>query len=157
MAKDDIKCFLVSLPEILIINSHGASLEKVIITEKFYENLMKSEHREVKQYSAIVALYENKVLFKRDCCFIIQENGDVCIAEETVVTKSATSITKASNSVKRFSEEIKEIQLQYDENLFEKELLSSFKQRLELGFEDIRAKLKIIDSFSHTLFKCTCE
>ena len=85
MAKDYIKCFLVSLPEILIINSHDASLKKVIIAEKFYENLMKSKYREVKQYSAIAALYENKiVLFKRDCCLIIQQNGDVCIAEETV-------------------------------------------------------------------------
>ena len=46
---------------------------------------MKSKYREVKQYSAIAALYENKiVLFKRDCCLIIQQNGDVCIAEETV-------------------------------------------------------------------------
>ena len=39
MAKDDIKCFLVSLPEILVINSHGALLEKVIITDKFYKRL----------------------------------------------------------------------------------------------------------------------
>ena len=28
MIKDDIKCFLVFSPEILIINSHGALLEK---------------------------------------------------------------------------------------------------------------------------------
>ena len=61
------------------------SIRKVITTEKFYENLMKSKYREVKQYSAIAALYENKiVLFKRDCCLIIQQNGDVCIAEETI-------------------------------------------------------------------------
>ena len=61
------------------------SIRKVITTEKFYENLMKSKCREVKQYSAIAALYENKiVLFKRDCCLIIQQNGDVCIAEETI-------------------------------------------------------------------------
>ena len=73
---------------------------------------------------------------------------------------------KASNSIECFSEEIKEIQLQYEENLFEKESLSSVKQRLELGrknlkplasFEDIRAKLRITDSFSHALFKCICE
>ena len=74
-------------------NSHGALLEKVITTGKFYESLMKSKYREVKQYSAIAAWYENKiVLFKRDCFFIIQENGDVYIAEETVVAKNATYI-----------------------------------------------------------------
>ena len=91
MVKDDIKCFVVSLPEILIINSHGALLEKVITTDKCYENLMKPKYREVKQYSAIAALYRNKItFFKRNSCFIIQENGDVRIAEETVVTKNAT-------------------------------------------------------------------
>ena len=56
--------------------------------------------------------------------------------------------------------------MQYKENSFEKELLSSVKQRLDLGrkdlqplvgFEDIGGKLKITDSFSHALFKCTCE
>ena len=98
MAKDNTKCFLVLPPEILIINSHGALLEKVITMGKFYESLMKSKYREVKQYSAIAAWYENKiVLFKRDCFFIIQENGDVYIAEETVVTKNATYIMKASS------------------------------------------------------------
>ena len=73
---------------------------------------------------------------------------------------------KASNSVECFSEEKKEIQLQYEENPFEKELLSSVKQRLELGrkdlkplagFQDIRAKLKITDNFSHALFHCICK
>ena len=63
MVKDDIKCFVVSLPEILIINSHGALLEKVITTDKCYENLMKPKYREVKQYSAIAALYRNKITF----------------------------------------------------------------------------------------------
>ena len=56
--------------------------------------------------------------------------------------------------------------MQYKENPFEKESLSSVKQRLELGrkdlqplvgFEDIGGKLKITDSFSHALFKCTCQ
>ena len=90
--------FSCLLPEILIINPHGALLEKVITRDKFYENLIKSNYREVNQYSAIAALYGNKiVLFKRDCCFIIQENSDVCIAEETVVTKNATYFMKASN------------------------------------------------------------
>lgn len=73
---------------------------------------------------------------------------------------------KASNLVECFSDEIKEIPLQYKENRFEKGLLSSVKQRLELGrkdlkplagFEDIREKLKITESFSHVLFKCICE
>ena len=82
---------------------------------------MKPKYRQVKQYSAIEAMYENKIdFFKRNSCFIIQENGDVCIAEETVVTKNATYILKASNSVECFSDEIKEIQLQYKENPFEK-------------------------------------
>ena len=59
-----------------------------------------AQYREIKQHSSIAALYENKiVLFKKDCCFIIQENDDVCIAEETVVTKNAAYILKASNSV----------------------------------------------------------
>ena len=72
-----------------------------------------------------------------------------------------------SNSVEFFSEKIKEIQLQYEENPLEKELLSSVKQRLELGrkdlkplagFEDIiRAKVKITDSFTHVLLKCICK
>ena len=61
MAKNDTKYFLVSLPEISIINLHGALLENIITTDKFNENLMKFKYREVKQYSAIAALFENKM------------------------------------------------------------------------------------------------
>ena len=108
MIKDDIKCFLVFLPEILVINSRIALLEKVITTDTFYENLMKSKYKEVKKYSAITALCEKRiVLFKRNSCFIIQENGDVFIAEDTVATENATYILKASNSVSCFSDEVK--------------------------------------------------
>ena len=70
---------------------------------------------------------------------------------------------KASNLVKCFSEEIKKIQLQYEENPFEKEFLSSVKKRFGLGRKDFkplascRAKLKITDSFSYTFVKCLCE
>ena len=71
MVKVVIKFFLVALPDITIINSHGALLVKVITTDKFYKNLMQPQYREIKQYSAISPLYENKiVLLQRNSCFI---------------------------------------------------------------------------------------
>ena len=71
MVKVVIKFFLVALPDITIINSHGALLVKVITTDKFYKNLMQPQYREIKQYSAILPLYENKiVLLQRNSCFI---------------------------------------------------------------------------------------
>lgn len=69
---------------------------------------MKSKYKEDKKYSAITALYEKKiVLFKRNGCLIIQENGDVFIAKDTVATENATYILKTWNSVSCFSDEVK--------------------------------------------------
>ena len=61
MIKDDIKCFLVFPPEILVINSRIALLEKVITTDTFYENLMKSKYKEVKKYSVITACTKKRL------------------------------------------------------------------------------------------------
>ena len=61
MIKDEIKCFLVFPPEILVVNSHIALLEKVITADTFSENLMKSKYKEVKKYSAITALCEKRL------------------------------------------------------------------------------------------------
>lgn len=69
---------------------------------------MKSKYKEVKKIFSYYSLYEKKiVLFKRNSCFIIQENGDVFIAEDTLATENATYIFKASNSVSCFSDEVK--------------------------------------------------
>ena len=137
----DVSCSAVSLPNILIVYSHGGLNGKIVETGGFYNTEKVSGYKKIKEYHAVAAVCGSKVIVLGSNTHHVLEVGKnvQSTSDESCIGPNATVIFKAIYEFDNDSlnMKVKYISIQLEKSNVDESTISDIKNELEIYIDDL--------------------